>query len=279
MTSKSGSVSRSVLLLLEDNNTDADIVCDYLAGEGETTFEVVRVAQVAEAARIFAEREVDVILLDLILPDSQNEDSVARLRQIAGETPIVVLTGADDEQLVLKCIQAGAQDYLLKNELNAATLRRAIDYALARQRESELRALRHAIARYRRLTSASSVTSLTARSAGIGSLRDRMPYEFRACLQQYQVLLRAYVAANSDPDGALRNSMHVLVTRLGDDGANPRDLIDLHTRVLEDLAVAFSPRQQQSVIVESRLFALELMGLLVEYYRVGRRYYQSGEGL
>lgn len=279
MTSGSDPVARSILLLLEDNDADADIVRGHLTGEGESQFDVVQVSLMEDAARILSDSDVDIILLDLMLPDSKSEESVKRLRQIAGETPIVVMTGVDDENLVLRCIQAGAQDYLLKNEIDAATLRRAIDYALARKRESERRALRLAIARYRRLTSASSVTSLTARSAGIGSLRERMPYEFRACLQQYQILLRAYVAADSDPDGALRNSMHVLVTRLGDDGATPRDMIDLHTRVLEELGVAFSARQQQSIVVESRLFALELMGLLVEYYRVGRRYYQSGEGL
>lgn len=270
---------RSILLLVEDSETDVEIVRTYLSPADEAIYDVRHVSLVEDALAVLTSREVDVILLDLSLPDSSGVGTVARLRQTSDDTPIVVLTGLDDEEMVLRCIQAGAQDYLLKNELSPAALKRAIEHALARKRESELRALRVAIARYRRLTSASSVTSLTARTAGIGSLRDRMPYEFRTCLQNYQNLLRSYVERNSDPDQHLRNNMQVLVTRLGDDGASPRDLIDIHTRVLEDLGIAASSRHQHAVIVEGRLFALELMGLLVEYYRVGRRYYQSGDGV
>ncbi|GAB5375767.1 MAG: hypothetical protein AcusKO_22290 [Acuticoccus sp.] len=272
-------VGRSILLLVEDSEADVEIVRTYLAPADEAIYDVRHVSLIEEALALLASREVDVILLDLSLPDSSGEEAVAQLRRTSDDTPIVVLTGRDDDEMVLRCIQAGAQDYLLKSEISPVSLKRAIEHALARKRESELRALRVAIARYRRLTSASSVTSLTARTAGIGSLRDRMPYEFRACLQNYHALLRSYVERNSDSDQHLRNNMQVLVTRLGDCGASPRDLIDIHTRVLEDLGIAASSRHQHAVIVEGRLFALEIMGLLVEYYRVGRRYYQVGDSV
>jgi diguanylate cyclase (GGDEF)-like protein len=74
------------------------------------------------------------VLLDLSLPDAQGLDGLRRLRAAAPEVPVVVLSGLHDEQVALHAVQAGAQDYLMKGEVESSTLARAMRYAVERQR-------------------------------------------------------------------------------------------------------------------------------------------------
>src|SRR5690606_20463503 len=76
----------------------------------------------------------DIVLLDLSLPDSHGMNTVTHTLPVAGETPIVVLTGLDDEGVALQAVQAGAQDYLIKGSIDGQILRRALHYALERKR-------------------------------------------------------------------------------------------------------------------------------------------------
>jgi signal transduction histidine kinase len=100
---------------------------------------ITRVSDVAGACRELDENTFDIVLLDLTLPDSEGAETVHRVARSAPGTPIVVLTGTDDEALGLACIQAGAQDYVPKNELRVPLLGRVIGYALARAAEADAR--------------------------------------------------------------------------------------------------------------------------------------------
>jgi signal transduction histidine kinase len=122
------------VLLVEDNPGDADLIMDLLAegGEESTLFRHVRLA--SEAVDALNDASFDVILLDLSLPDQVGVATVQAIRRFAGDTPIIVLTGADDEQLALRCIEFGAQDYLCKDEVERRVLRRSMSYAISRHR-------------------------------------------------------------------------------------------------------------------------------------------------
>lgn len=98
-----------------------------------TLFEVIHVARLHEALALLATRQpIDMILLDLILPDSEGIATLRRIRSFSRETPIIVLTVVQDETLALKAVQEGAQDYLIKFHINGRALRRAILYSLQR---------------------------------------------------------------------------------------------------------------------------------------------------
>ncbi len=131
-----------ILLLVEDNPADADLVMDMLNSSADgQRHEIHHVPTLAAAEALLAERHVDVVLLDLRLPDGSGVDSVKSILNVSRQIPIVVLTGMDDETLALACIDAGAQDYLSKEELRPITLRRAIGYSITRIREAQLRDL------------------------------------------------------------------------------------------------------------------------------------------
>src|SRR6185295_5035578 len=77
---------------------------------------------------------VEVVLLDLMLPDSQGIETVRRLRAKAPDVPVVVLTGMSDDEMGLEAVQNGAQDYQSKGRLNEHSLKRTLSYAVERHR-------------------------------------------------------------------------------------------------------------------------------------------------
>ena len=128
------------VLMIEDNIEFATIV-GQLLGELEVEFQIESAGQLGEGISSLAGGDVDVVLLDLSLPDSKGLQTLAAVRACAPHLPIVVLTGADDEQLAIEALQRGAQDYLVKTEINSRILSRGIRYAIER---NTLRAkLRH----------------------------------------------------------------------------------------------------------------------------------------
>ncbi len=135
------------VLLVEDNPTDVLLLREALAEVRLAHFELSDVAQLSAAGRYLSQVAVDVILLDLRLPDSQGLDTLLKLRQQTPRTPIVVLTGLADEELGLKALQSGAQDYLVKGQVDGQGLARAIRYAIERERSEE--ALRESEAKLR----------------------------------------------------------------------------------------------------------------------------------
>ncbi|WP_108661658.1 response regulator [Acuticoccus kandeliae] len=264
-------IATRVLLLIEDNEADAELVRAYLSESARDHYEVHHVSRMSEAIKALKSLNVDVVLLDLRLPDSVATEGVGTIRDEIGDIPILVLTGMTDEDLALECINAGAQDYLFKNEMQPNGLRRAIGYAITRKRESELRELQQTMARYRSLASDASSTSVTAGVFGLGPVKARMPAEFDDCVGSYGRLLRTYVRQLMAEEIRPREAMEHLVTRLGDLGAGPKDVIDVHTAALDEAAGEVNAKRQHTLIVEGRLFALEMMGLLVDYYRIGHR--------
>ena len=120
------------VLLVEDSPTDALLLREALGSEEAVTFRTAHVERLAEALKFLQEQQFDLILLDLGLPDSQGLETFSRVHDHAPQVPIVVLTGLDDDQLALKAVQEGAQDFLTKGRFDRYWLVRNIRYALER---------------------------------------------------------------------------------------------------------------------------------------------------
>ncbi len=122
------------LLLVEDDPDDVWMMRNLLGDRWDEPFDMVHVELLSAAVERLAEESYDIILLDLTLPDSQGLETFFAMHAQAGETPIVVLSGCDDEQIAVKAVQAGAQDYLVKGQVNDHILIRSIRYAIERGR-------------------------------------------------------------------------------------------------------------------------------------------------
>ncbi len=119
------------VLIVEDNAMDSSLLAKMLRhGYGE--FELVRAERLADAEAQLSRNVFQAVISDLTLPDSQGLATFTRLHAAAGQAPIIVISGTDDEELALASVREGAQDYLVKGRFDALGLRRAIKYAIER---------------------------------------------------------------------------------------------------------------------------------------------------
>ncbi len=259
------------LLLVEDWCGDAKAVKLCLSAEGTGDYEISVVDTLGAAIGHLEREKTDIVLLDLTLPDSAGLETLTRLYAVAAEVPIVVLTGSDDERLALCCIQAGAQDYLCKSDMTPHTLRRALGYALGRVREAQLQSLRMMVHSCRPMSSQQLGTRVTQSLAGLRPIKDRNQEALLEMQTTYCDLLEGYLEHLRTKTEKPRDHMEIMVTKLGDLGATPRDLIDVHLGALELVSRKIDQSQILYFASDGRLFVLEMMGLLVEYYRLGFR--------
>ena len=119
------------VLLVEDNARDAYLLQNFLSSVAH--IELTYVERLDEAICCLDETQFDAILLDLSLPDSHGLNTIRQIHAANPERPIVVLTELDDEDLAITALREGAQDYLVKDDIQKTWLVRAIHYAIERQ--------------------------------------------------------------------------------------------------------------------------------------------------
>ena len=128
------------VLLIEDNPADARLIEVMLAETHALTFELFRAGSLTEGVRQLKSREFDVVLLDLGLPESTGLETLERLRSSTLLPTLVVFSGLTDESVAVQALQSGAQDYLVKGQVDGPQLVRSIRYAIGRfQTEEALR--------------------------------------------------------------------------------------------------------------------------------------------
>ncbi|MBA3533977.1 MAG: response regulator [Ardenticatenales bacterium] len=131
-----GAGERIALLLIEDNLAQAQLVRELLAEVPHIFFQIVHADRLSSALQRLAKERFDVILSDLKLPDSDGLQTFEQVHAQAPGTPIVVFSGLTDVSLAIQAVQGGAQDYLIKGEVNGATLVRALSHAIERHRQA-----------------------------------------------------------------------------------------------------------------------------------------------
>jgi diguanylate cyclase (GGDEF)-like protein/PAS domain S-box-containing protein len=125
--------SLKTVLLVEDNLGDARLLREMLNEDRSLGIKLNHVGRLSEAEGHLSLHPVDIILLDLGLPDAQGLEAVRRAHAAAPHVPLVVLTGMDDEALGAQALQEGAEDYLIKGQVETRGLLRALRYAIERK--------------------------------------------------------------------------------------------------------------------------------------------------
>lgn len=125
------------VLLIEDNPGDIRLIKELFSECVPSSFDLRSAESLANSFEILDREEIDIILLDLSLPDSQGFETFTRVHDQTPEIPIIILTGFDDDSLAIKAVRDGAQDYLVKGHVSRHLLARATRYAIERKRTEE----------------------------------------------------------------------------------------------------------------------------------------------
>ncbi len=264
------------ILLVEDSPSDARLVTESLRDAWASRFQLEHVESLTEAVQLINSRHFDVILLDLMLPDSQGLDTVTQTHNHAPQVPIIVLTGVGDEEIGLKAVQSGAQDYLAKDQVAGELLSRTISYSIERvkllveleeirlreQHERELRSLER-ISRSPEGESALGTTAL-----GAVPLRDENPEKFEALVDQYAALIgEALDDSLLGVERIVAEGLRNIGEELGSLKASQYDVVHLHTAAIRRKTETTRPQETQVIVEQGRQIVLELMGYVLSYYR------------
>jgi len=264
------------ILLVEDSAADVLLMKEALGDMSCLRFQITE-TQTLEAARsALAAEAFDIVLLDLGLPDSRGLDTFRSFRESAEVIPVLIITALEDETLAIQAVQLGAQDFLVKSEVQRSLLGRFIRFAIERHRlQQELSSVRERQQRERevesmeRMSSSKVVTSVTSGIYSGKPLHEGAPEDFSEILQRYEELLDlAFENRIHRNDAELTESIRQLASYLGFLKAGPRDVIDVHTQALRGKTSHQVPIVKvQAIHEEGRMLVLELMGTLASYYR------------
>jgi len=127
------------ILLIEDSPEDAVIIREMLRDTPNIQFKLKHANKLKKGFEMLFNTKFDVLLLDLNLPDSWGFDTFIRTYDQVPDIPIVILSGFDDEEIAVRAVREGAQDYMIKGEIDGKLLSRSIYYAIERKEiEKEL---------------------------------------------------------------------------------------------------------------------------------------------
>src|SRR5271154_278372 len=122
------------VLLVEDNAGDARLLREMFSKETAGSFELSHLTHMRDAEARLAKGGIDIVLLDMGLPDGHGLETLRRARAADPEVVMIVMTGLEDEALAAKAMKEGAQDYLIKGQIENRALPRALRHAIERQR-------------------------------------------------------------------------------------------------------------------------------------------------
>ena len=271
-------------LLIEDNPGDARLIREMLrdAGGAPAVVELAHADRLALGLEQLTKQVTDVVLLDLTLPDSQGFETFTSLHTQAPDVAIVVLSGLDDETLAVRAVQEGAQDYLVKGQVDGGAILRSMRYAIERQRlETVRRDLERQRDEFFSSVSHDLRTPVAAIKAAIGVVLAGLPPDFPAPLQR---LLGNVDLAADELTGLIEDLLEMARLQSGRvelwrASVDLRDVIARAARALEPLIQArgqqllFSPPAEPVIAsVDAERLGRVLRNLLGNAQKYGREH-------
>lgn len=125
------------LLVIEDNLADLVLLKDMLSMAEDLPVELIHTEWLSSGLAMLQEKEVDLVLLDILLPDSRGFNALSSVLDQSPDVPVVILSGLDDELMAQKLIRDGARDYLVKGEVTVEQLAKTIRRVLKEDKEQE----------------------------------------------------------------------------------------------------------------------------------------------
>lgn len=251
------------LLLVEDDRFYVEFLTRILAN-AEMHLECVD--RLEGAFQRLSTGRVDVVILDLGLPDSWGLETFTRVRTHSPHVPVIVLTAHENVELAREVIRQGAQDYLIKGELKPAELRRSITAAIERQQyrlrlEQDLERLQQQL----HYDVASGPATGCCEDAPLRLVRPDLFEEYRS--RYARLLDLALEQQTYKVDHRTSGDLREIGESLGALSARPRDVLDIHTAVMRERSRGAQTVRLQAYASESRLLLVELMGHLSMAYR------------
>jgi len=269
-------------LLIEDNPGDARLIREMLrdAGGASAAVELALVDRLAPGLEQLAGQVTDVVLLDLTLPDSQGFETFTTVHTRAPDVAIVVLSGLNDETLAVRAVQEGAQDYLVKGQVDGGIILRSMRYAIERQRlETVRRDLERQRDEFFASVSHDLRTPVAAIKAAVGVVLANLPDEFPASLQR---LLGNVDLAADELTGLIEDLLEMARLQSGRvelwrSSVDVRDVVARAARALEPLIQArgqhlefVPPPQPVMASVDAERLGRVLRNLLGNAQKYGR---------
>ena len=272
------------ILIVDDREDDLRALEKMLKG---VEAELVLATTGNQALQFVLEEEFALALIDVQMPGMDGYETLELLRQQGGTEgmPVILISAVySGERHHVRGVETGAVDFIEK-PINAKVLRGKIAvflklYQQMKDLDFARLHLEKALAderleREKAETTLASLQSLhgwqrgsiAATLAGVGPLREREPERDVELCQRYEEVFDLYLEMLAYKKALPRDRVNGLATALGDLYGGPRDVVDLHVRVMEGKAKSENPKKLNATLVEGRLFVIELMGYLVEYYR------------
>lgn len=263
---------------------------------GDVHEKMVGVQSGEEALKHLLDHEAAVILLDVQMPhmDGFETAQLIRNREQSKHTPIIFITAENrTAKNEAHAYTLGAVDFIFKPivphilrakvsvfiDLYTKTERIKQQQAEIFQREKEQQDREIQILRAAQQSQKNLVGwedgSVTAKYAGVGPLRERAADVFAQMQQKYELLLDAYLESIGFNEPPPRQEINALATQIGELGGGPRDLVDLHVKSVANKSQNTNAKRASVYTTEGRLLALETMGYLLDYYRMGRTHFRS----
>jgi signal transduction histidine kinase len=204
------------VLLIEDSLPEAKLLAQIFKGSAIGNFKLTHVQRLSKAIEILQTNKFDVALLDLTLPDSVGLESLDTLISCSPELPVVVLTNTSDDQLSVEAVHRGAQDYLVKRQVNLDLLVRAVRYAIERkQNATDLQAINESLEirvaeRTKELEATNQLFLRAQRLESLGTLSSGIAHDLNNILTPILAVAQLLPLRLTDLDDRTKNLLTIL---------------------------------------------------------------------